>query len=59
MSQEGIDKENHMGNTCCRQTMDSTINSLATQNLQQLNSFLLEDVSTMSEWMMTQCFQSE
>ncbi len=49
MSQEGIDKENHMGNTCCRRIMDS-LNSLATQNLQQLNSFLLEAIK--KQWLL-------
>ena len=50
MSQEGIDTENRMGNTCCRQTMDPTLNSLATQNLQQRNSFLLEAIK--KQWLL-------
>ena len=39
-----------MGNTWCRRTMDSTLNSLATQNLQQLNSFLLEAIK--NQWLL-------
>ena len=50
MSQEGIDTENRMGNTCCQRTMDSTLNSLATQNLQQLNSFVLEAIK--NQWLL-------
>lgn len=50
ISQEGIDTENQMGNTCCRRTMDSNLNSLATQSLQQLNSFLLDAIR--NEWLL-------
>ena len=48
LSQEEIDTENQMGNTCYRRTMDSNLNSLATQSLHQLNSFLLDAIR--NEW---------
>ena len=50
ISQEGIDTENQMGNTCCRRTMDPNLNSLATQSLKHLNSFLLEAIA--NEWLL-------
>ena len=50
INQEGIDTENRMGNTCCRRTMDATLNLLAKQSLQRLNSFLLEALQ--NEWLL-------
>ena len=50
ITQEGIDTENQMGNTCSRRTINSALNSMATQTLQHLNSFLLE--ASRNEWLL-------